>query len=92
MVVDREIKAVENAKFLAVFGEEVFVAHPLLDLFRVWREAVLARGENVSLAIEPIDSADPLGVHQVGGIPTPRGVEDDIKRAFVALIGFAAAR
>ena len=44
---------------------------------------MIAYRENISLLIQSVDSIDPFGVHQVGGIPSPRCVVNDIVGARV---------
>ncbi len=80
VVVDRVVETVEDQQLAAEPGVELLVAHPLLDVLGGRRALVFADADDVPLSIKAIDPVDPLGVHQIRGVPAARGVEDDVVR------------
>ena len=83
MVIDGKIQTVEDTQLRTILGKEIFVAHPLGDVFGDRCNAMIAYRENIPLLKESVDSIDPFGVHQVRGIPPSRCVVNDIVRPWV---------
>src|SRR5262249_44248899 len=64
---------------------EVLVAQTALDVLRRRGVLVSALSQDVAFLVESVDPTSPLGVHQVGRVPTARGIEDDVVRSLIGL-------
>ena len=61
MIVDRIIEAVQHQQFVAIFLEEVFVAHARFDVIGIGSESMISLCENVAFLYRRLISFTPLG-------------------------------